>query len=190
MSLQLRGTHVSTRLLTAMACAVFLAGPPGQAQTDDPSPEPPQSGGAIDEIVVTGQRSLRLLRREAGQATENFYTLLNQVLDHDDYRITCRNETATGSRISRRVCRAAFQERELQRQARATFDGIETDDDGHMSFDGPMYDPTAALLHKQREFADALMEAVNADPDLNRAARELIALQRTIEEMEGRGGRN
>ena len=80
----------------------------------------------VEEIVVTGQRSLRLMRLEVEDAENEIYDFFNEVYADTDYEITCIRERpihdsfnpiATGS-WAVRVCRSSLahdlHKRELQ----------------------------------------------------------------------------
>ncbi len=168
--------------LAAVAFGAFAA--PGVVVA-----QPPPSDGEVDEIVVTGQRSLRVLRRDAGLATENFYSLLNDRLNNDEFKVTCRTERAPGSLMTRRVCRTAYQSSEMARQGQEAFNAMGEDDDGNLIFGGTFYDPSPVLLQKNEEFRTAVLQAVNSDPELNQAVHRLIALREAVLSAEGRGRR-
>ncbi len=169
-------------LLAAVALSAVAA--PGVVLAQ-PSPADEQ----VDEIVVTGQRSLRVLRRDAGLATENFYELLNERLNNDEFKVTCRSERNAGSLITRRVCRTAYQSSEIARQGQEAFNSMGEDDDGNLLFSGTFYDPSPVVMQKNAEFRNAVLQAVNSDPELNQAVHRLIALREAVLSAESGGRR-
>ncbi len=67
-----------------------------------------QGAEAIDNIVVTGEKSMSELRKEVFESEEDFYAIYNRLNDDDEYDVTCFYETPTGTRIKNHVCRARF----------------------------------------------------------------------------------
>ena len=67
-----------------------------------------QDEEAIDDIVVTGQKSLATLRRDLIQAEGDFYSLYNTLNDDNEYDVRCYYETPTGQRKKVHVCRPVF----------------------------------------------------------------------------------
>ena len=63
---------------------------------------------AIDEIVVYGEPTLRLLRDEVWLAEDNFYELFNSLNKGRQFDVTCFHRRPLGSQIARRVCEANF----------------------------------------------------------------------------------
>lgn len=177
--------RLRTRLSRASAC-ITLAAAAFAVQAQESSNEAPAASEPIEEVVVRGQRNMRQLYNEAGRATRQFYELLNKYLDDDEMRVTCRLENRPNSLIRESVCRTGFQQKEMSRQGRAQVAGIVAADGDLDAFMGTAYDPGPALAEKQREFDARVMAAVNADPELNRAVWDLIAIKREIERRESR----
>jgi hypothetical protein len=67
-----------------------------------------QADEAIDDIVVTGQKSTAALRRDMIQAEDDFYAIYNKLNDDNEYDVRCRYESPTGQRKKYRVCRPKF----------------------------------------------------------------------------------
>lgn len=176
------------RLSYAIAC-VTLAAAPLVVQAQGSSNEAQDASEPVEEVVVRGQRGLRNLYNEAGRATERFYGLLNEYLDDEEMRVTCRLENRRNSRMRERVCRTGFQSTELSRQGQAQVAALVAADGDLNAFMGTAYDPRPELAEKQREFNAKVVEAVNSNPELNRAVLDLMAIKREIERREGRDGR-
>jgi len=62
----------------------------------------------LDEIVVYGAPTLRLLRDEVYEAEANFYELFNALNNGRQFDVTCFYRRPIGSHIRRRVCEAYF----------------------------------------------------------------------------------
>jgi len=62
----------------------------------------------IDEIVVYGAPTLRLLRDEVYEAEANFYELFNVLNNGRQFDVKCFHRSPIGSLIRRRVCEANF----------------------------------------------------------------------------------
>ena len=62
----------------------------------------------IDNIIVTGEKSVGELRRDLFKAEAEFYSLYNKLNDDNDYDVRCRMESVTGNRTKHQVCRPVF----------------------------------------------------------------------------------
>jgi len=62
----------------------------------------------LDEIVVYGEPTLRLLRDEVYAAEENFYEVFNTLNSGRQFDIQCFYRKPLGSLIPRRMCEAYF----------------------------------------------------------------------------------
>ena len=179
-------TLVSAHAALAQEAAVAPAAEPAPQIVVQPQT---QTGGSIEEIIVTGQRTLQSLINEGARETENFYARLNVVLDNPDFEINCRNEYPTGSNISRRVCRMRYQEELDSRAALSAIQGIDniTDADGNAAgavFSGTPYDIVPEARAKIQEFEVLLVDAVNSDPQLNASVVRLMQLKAAVDNYE------
>jgi len=62
----------------------------------------------LDEIIVYGAPTLRLLRDDVYAAEANFYELFNALNNGRQFDVTCLYRRPIGSHIQRRVCEAYF----------------------------------------------------------------------------------
>jgi hypothetical protein len=62
----------------------------------------------LDEIIVYGAPTLRLLRDEVYEAEANFYELFNVLNNGRQFDVKCFYRNPVGSHIRRRVCEAYF----------------------------------------------------------------------------------
>jgi hypothetical protein len=67
---------------------------------------PASAGGGqlIEEITVTGQRSLFDLRLQVTDAEDAMYALFNELNTDDEYDVVCTIETRMFSHVKQRVC--------------------------------------------------------------------------------------
>jgi hypothetical protein len=142
-----------------------------------------QSAGPVEEVIVSGQRTRQSLINEAGRETEDFYARLNEVLDNDDFEITCRNERPPGSNIVTRVCRTRYQEELDSRAALSVMQGARMTDDV-LEFNGIPFEREPELLRMQREFEEEMLQAVNTDPELNASVWRMLQLKAAVEGYE------
>ena len=63
---------------------------------------------ALDEVIVYGEPTLRLLRDEVYEAEEHFYDLFNVLNDGKQFDIQCFYRRPLCSQIMRRICEANF----------------------------------------------------------------------------------
>ena len=62
----------------------------------------------IEEILVTGQRTLISLRNEIRRETENLYNMFNDLNSHDRFDIECKGESRLGTAIITVNCYPRF----------------------------------------------------------------------------------
>lgn len=73
------------------------------------TPQRPVPSTALpEEITITGQKHIGLLRKQVEEAEDLMYGLFNKLNDDDRYDIHCRLEAPLGTRIRQRVCRPTF----------------------------------------------------------------------------------
>lgn len=116
-------------------------------------------------IDVVGEQPLVFYRNNLHEAEDAFFGMLNDVIEDDDFKVTCNTQLIQAfSRLKDRTCEANFVSRITGRETR---DGI---DSGNQ--------PTSAKLRrqldkKQREYAEILVAKINGDPKILRAYQEL-----------------
>jgi len=107
----------------------------------------------LDEIVVYGAPTLRLLRDEVYEAEGKFYELFNALNNGRQFDVTCFYRATVGSHIRRRVCEAYF--------VKSPLDGV-----SHWAYvrhkTKQMRQEMAALVDKHSELHAALLEFVHA----------------------------
>ena len=60
------------------------------------------------EVIVISELSRAEVSQFIEEAEDQFYAIFNANIDDDDYKITCRKESPTGSNIPVRMCEPAF----------------------------------------------------------------------------------
>lgn len=147
--------------LTGMARAAEPAAVEEQeVETSSPSTALPE------EIVVTGQKLLRVLNKQIEEAEDAMYGLFNELNDDDRYDIHCRWEAPLGTRMRQRVCRPEF----LDNADRAVAKDFLAEAQGFTSTNAPPVQVEMAIhypvleeklkevLVESPEFADAVLK--------------------------------
>ena len=94
-------------LLLLGLCSIINAQPLSDEQGVTP-PSASPSTALPEEITITGQKHIGLLRKQVEEAEDLMYGLFNELNDDDRYDIHCRLEAPLGTRIRQRVCRPTF----------------------------------------------------------------------------------
>ena len=92
-------------ILSASAC---LYGQEDENADPDQEPQVTASQRPIEEILVTGERTVISLRNEIRREEENLYRIFNELNSHDRFDITCKEERRVFSNIPARNCLPKF----------------------------------------------------------------------------------
>ena len=149
-----------------LALVVALSLPMAAAGQDDE---------AIDDIVVTGEKSTADLRRDLVKAEDEFYSLYNELNDDNDYDVRCRWESPTGVRKKYQVCRPVFYSEARNRRE---------------NLNRPIDPATDPVLAERLETLQEKMESLVAtNPDLQVAMVNYnTARSRLAAQLEGESG--
>ena len=99
----------TTRFFLASAVLLLAITPAGLSQViGDEAIISDEAIDTLDEIVVYGAPTLRLLRDEVYEAEVNFYELFNTLNNGRQFDVRCFYRKPLGSLIGRRVCEAYF----------------------------------------------------------------------------------
>lgn len=98
------------------------------------------------EVIVISELSRAEVTQFIEEAEDQFYAIFNANIDDDDYKITCRRETPTGSNIPVRMCEPAF-------MIRARADNANT-----FGFNAGVVVPDKAILASVEHEYDRLQE--------------------------------
>jgi hypothetical protein len=153
--------------LICQSCILLLGTAAGQqaAAADTPLTE------AID---VTGNRDDINLQLMVDRAEDTFFELFNELVDDEEFRITCTRQAVLGSRISQRICQTAYMKKELTTAANLSYSGVE-------------YQASAALEEKNRQLRKKTVELLEKNPELRNAA---LNLNLRVEEYRDKYGIN
>ena len=92
-------------ILSASTC---LYGQEDENADPDQGPQENVSQRPIEEIQVTGERTLLTMRNEIIREEENLYRIFNELNSHDRFDITCKEERRVFSNIPARNCLPKF----------------------------------------------------------------------------------
>lgn len=139
----------------------LLAGASVSVSAQDVYPDsttdlPPET---VDEIVVYGDKSLAALRQDVYRAEEGFWEAFSAINDRDEFDVRCFEETPTGTRIRRHVCRANF-------VVDATSAEYERWKDSSPVI---VQDAQTVIMSKRREFEEIVTRLILANPQLSEA---------------------
>ena len=87
---------------------VCLYGQEDENADPDQEPQVTASRRPIEEIQVTGERTLLTMRNEIIREEENLYRIFNELNSHDRFDITCKEERRVFSNIPARNCLPRF----------------------------------------------------------------------------------
>ncbi|WP_026376511.1 hypothetical protein [Aestuariibacter salexigens] len=97
--------------LSVFAYLITLLIKPVTAQADIPSPAELVKNEPVEVIEVTGYRPIGFYRQLMSDAEESYYDSYNKLTDVDDFRIDCKRQQRTFSRVTQRRCEARFVDR-------------------------------------------------------------------------------
>jgi hypothetical protein len=149
------------------------------------TPQQTAGRGSFDELIVSADRPLGVLRDELVLGEDLFYSALNIILDNPDFRIECRYAENLGSNISTRICEPGFLAREeqfgMQRSIaihRSTSSNV---DPGTLAASA---NSSAQVAKLQAELRERMAAAVNEHPELRILFANYRARQAALERAE------
>jgi len=101
------GSKILLYLLVGVV-PVCLYGQEDENADPDQEPQENVSQRPIEEIQVTGERTLLTMRNEIIREEENLYRIFNELNSHDRFDITCKEERRVFSNIPARNCLPRF----------------------------------------------------------------------------------
>ncbi len=120
---------------------------------------------ALDEVVVYGEPTLRLLRDGIFEAEENFYELFNALNKGRQFDVQCFYRRPVGSHIPRRQCEAYF----VKNSSIGLF----------MGWNGPPY--WAFVRHKNKQMRQEMAALVDKHPELHSALLEFVDAKQILD---------
>jgi hypothetical protein len=156
--------------LSVASTSIAMEAPAAQLPNADVTVSTP-----IEEIEVTGQRTVYSLVYAIEQAEVQMFSLFNELNSSDDFDVTCGHITYTGTRIASWVCDSGFlkKERELDMQRlrmRAGFEQPRTE--AQLRFD---------TESKARRLNAEMKALALQHPELARRMLDLAAKQEALE---------
>lgn len=144
-----------------------------------------QAQTPIDEIVVTEIRSPRLWRLHIERAEDDVYALFNRLVNNDDYKVECRREGNTQSRILVRNCEPVFVSKRRALYTRNVIVDWRSDEEdpvrGMENAINNKHVTDSELQHElageYEEMNQAMLQLALENPDLMRALERLAALR-------------
>lgn len=90
--------------VSGTSVALAQGGPPASQRAATAPQDPP------DEVIVRGRR-IGELRVQVEAARIRAYDIFNDLNSDDDFDVACHEESRSGTRVPRTVCRAQFEDR-------------------------------------------------------------------------------
>ena len=139
---------------------------------------------ALDEIIVLGEPTLRLLREDVYRTEESFYELFNSLNEGKQFDVVCFYRKPVGSHISRRVCEPNFYKSEYMPPTVSGYGGVVESESSVQSISNMGYATTplhsAFVQHKTIQMNKIMAELVAEYPELHRALMEFADAQQTL----------
>jgi hypothetical protein len=138
----------------------------------------------LDEVVVTGERSLSAARMAIIEAEDRFYARWNSLNDDRRFDIHCREETPRDhhSRITRRICEPGF----VDQAEQVTAERAMLEMQGGMSGDGrtvQVGSTAPQMMLMRQELRKRTLAMLEKDPELARALVERARLAQHFDEL-------
>ncbi len=153
----MKHTFTCLTALLATVCAGALAAME--------APAVDSAGQAIEEITVTGQRTLFDLRLEVSEAEDAMYNLFNELNTENKYDIVCRNDTRVFSHIRQKVCLPVYAMNALMEEAQGMARGqAGVPKEAILAYEGPQLDEKFRAVMEQ---SPELFQAVARHYELN-----------------------
>ncbi len=154
------------RYLSGLSVLTFAFAAAAQDSPTDAESAIPENAQqqVLEELTVTGEKPLGVLRAELEDAEDALYAAFNDAIDDPRFEISCEFVRPIGSLVHRRVCQPGFV-REAQYEATHTVRrGISgASDPGLLEFSG---NPEAGLAAMHQEMIQLMAETIEENPDL------------------------
>ncbi len=111
--------HCFRRVHVTGATLLLALSPAGLCQTPPDSKAEPASSDTIEEIIVYGYKSLGRLRIDMYKAEVKFFDLFNAFNSDNEFDIHCRQESRTGTRIKKRVCKPNYMDEIIEHETQS-----------------------------------------------------------------------
>ena len=168
-----RGVFASAFLLAFSSASLSQTPEVDSQQAYPPAEE-------IEEIVVYGEKSLLLLKKDLERASNVVFESFNALNEDDEFDIQCSDRVPTGSRIAKGSCRPNFEDQIYYEETQRRFDAS----DGNVLQEGFRINQATveAKLKKKKKQLDAKMESMaNENPAFAKALIKLLVAERVFE---------
>ncbi len=157
--------HAMKVTLASLLGVFAVMGASGTLAMEAPAVD--STGQAIEEITVTGQRSLFDLRMQVSEAEDAMYNLFNELNTDDQYDITCKMEIRVFSHIRQKSCLPEYAREALM-------------DEAQNLARGQQGTPATAIVSYESPRLDAkFQEVMQQSPELFRAVAKHYELNET-----------
>lgn len=155
------------------------------AQTETSGTDSDAPAVLLEEILITEIRSPRLWRLNIERAEDDVYDLFNRLIENSDYKVDCRREGTTQSRILVRTCEPRFVNRRRALNTRNMIVDWRSDEEDpargmenainnkYVNQSELQYD----LADKYEEMNQAMLQLALENPELMRALERLGTLR-------------
>lgn len=155
------------------------------AQTETSGIDSDAPAVLLEEILITEIRSPRLWRLNIERAEDDVYDLFNRLIENSDYKVDCRREGTTQSRILMRTCEPRFVNRRRALNTRNMIVDWRSDEEdparGMENAINNKYVNQSELQHdladKYVEMNQAMLQLALENPELLRALERLGTLR-------------
>lgn len=184
--------------LTSCLTLSLWIGTVSAAQGQAPANNLDSDGRPIEQIEITGRKTLIALQTEINNAEIRMFSLFNQLNDVREFDITCQAVMITGSRIAERECVPIFMKRARRNNVdKFLFSDINPPQPGAGTPSGAASIDTKGVQDseqelwfrnrpKTREFNTRFRELAAEHPELAAAALDLETKKQRLEELEER----
>ncbi|MES2604008.1 MAG: hypothetical protein V4603_03665 [Pseudomonadota bacterium] len=194
-----RGIFASKRgtsLVSCLALSLWI-GTASAAQGQAPENNLDSQGRPIEQIDITGRKTMIALQVEINNAEIRMFNLFNQLNDVREFEISCQAVMITGSRIAERECVPMYMKRMRFRNVEnflftdLTPPQVNEKPSGGWAMDLKGVQDSEQLLWfknqpKTRAFTTKFQELAADHADLAAAAQDLQAKRQRLEELEAR----
>ena len=123
------------------------------------------------ELTVSAVRKLTEMRKEIALAEDRFVAKYNELNKERQYAIKCNDETYTGSRLNRRMCRPEFV-------------ADATGDETRGWLRGEVYSPASPVIAtKNAGFRKNMLDIASKNPELVKLAQQHDDLEKRYNEL-------
>lgn len=142
--------------------------PPPKTQGSAVTVEPGSSEATppIDEVIVSGTRTLADLRKEMRVLEDRFLAKYNELNKEPEFAINCAEEATVGSRFVNHVCRPKYVDTALRKEAT-----------------GEAFSAAPLIAAKKTAFQKNMIDLTSKDEEMRKLARQNAGLQERYDQL-------